>query len=445
MTRYMALPIVLWLSACAGGADKADVADACPVPSGGPTVHERETIEADTTWTAASGPHVIDAFVQVTSGATLTIEPCAEVRLGFDAYLDVLDGKLVAEGTEEGPIQFVRQDEAPWGYVEVMHPATASLANVVMQGGGSEAPNAGFAMLVVRGAFEGRATPMLSVRDLTLQDAYGPALWMREDAAFVEGSSGLTVARGERGDGSDARYAYPIVTGVYGLTDLPDVTLDATQTAAVLVLGDDVGGGFSGFVDDVTVRNRGVPYHVGTSELDATLRPGDPNEGTPVTLTLEAGVTLAFAELGKVELWSSEAGNAGVLRALGTEEAPVTLTSSSASPAAGAWVGLEWQDGVHPDNLVQHTVIAYAGGDCSCGGYACDLDDDNGAVLFHDAVPGGTFITDSTIRSSAGHAFVRGWTVGPVDFAGANTLEDIAGCAQTPPFDEGGSCIGACE
>jgi hypothetical protein len=437
--------MTLLLAACGADADKADVPGACPATTSGPTIHERETIDADTTWTAATGPHVIDAFVQVTRGATLTVEPCVEVQLGWNAYLDVLDGALVAEGTEEGPIQFVRHDEEPWGYVEIMHPATASFANVTMQGGGSEAPNAGFAMLVARGAFEGRATPMLSVRGLTLKDGYGPALWMREDAAFVEGAAGLAVIGGGRGDGSEARLAYPVVTGVYGLTDLPDLTLDATPTAAVLVVGNDLGGGFTGFVDDVTVRDRGVPYHIGTSELDGRLRPGDPDDAKPVTLTLEAGVTMAFAPLGKLELWSSDSGNAGVLRSLGTAEAPVTLTSTSATPSAGAWVGLEWQDGVHPDNLVRNTVIAYAGGDCACGGYACDLDDDNGAVLFHDAAPSTVFITDSTIRSSAGHAFVRGWTGGPLDFAGANTIEDIAGCAQTPPFDEGGYCVGACE
>jgi hypothetical protein len=126
-----------------------------------------------------------------------------------------------------------------------------------------------------------------------------------------------------------------------------------------------------------------------------------------------------------------------------------------ASPGAGAWVGIAYQgtddgdfqsDPIHPDNLIQHTLIEYAGGDCSCGGYACDLEENNGAVLFHSAIPGSVFLTDSTIRASGGHAFVRGWVGGPLNFARANTLEDIAGCAQTSPFDDGGYCVSStCE
>lgn len=237
-------------------------------------MHDRESLTEDTTWTANDGPHVIEGHVYVEEGATLTIEPCAEVRLNPDAILDVRGGRLVAEGDAEAPILLTRNGSAPWGHVEVMWPGKATFASVVMEGGGSDYPNAGYATLLARGPFEAHVTELIEVRDLRIEGSYGPGLWRFEDAAFVEGSTSLVVTGFGEGDGSDPTFA--------------------------------------------------------------------------------------------------------------------------------------------------------------------------GAVIFHEAIPSEVFITDSTIRASAGHAFLRGWTGAPLDFAGANTLEDIAGCDQTGTFDTDGSGLGGC-
>ncbi len=449
MPRFVIVPILaLLLSACDPVATaKSDVLGDCPVPTGGPTMHDRESITADTTWSAADGPHVIEGYVYVEEGATLTIEPCAEVRLNPDAILDVRGGRLVAEGDAEAPILLTRNGSAPWGYVEVMWPGTASFASVVMEGGGGDYANAGYATLMARGPYEAHATEVIEVHDLRIEDSYGPGVWMFEDGTFVDGSTSLVVTGSGEGDGSDPTFAYPVVTGVSALTNLPDGDYTGNVRDAILVVANDSGGGYMGFLDDTTVHDRGVPYDVGVYGAgDGRLRPGSPAEAVPVTLTVEAGVTMRFLPEGAIVLQQDVEGNIGVLRALGTAQSPVTFTSQADDPAAGDWVGIVYASAVHPGNLIQNTVIAYAGADSSSGGYTCPSDAGNdAAVIFHEAIPSEVFITDSTIRASAGHAFLRGWTGAPLDFASANTLEDIAGCDQTGTFDTDGSCLEGCE
>ena len=66
-------------------------------------------ITTDTTWTAAGSPWLIDSFVIVNPGVTLTIEPGVQVNGNYDNgtnYLFEVDGTLVAQGTFEHPILF---------------------------------------------------------------------------------------------------------------------------------------------------------------------------------------------------------------------------------------------------------------------------------------------------------------------------------------------------
>jgi len=78
------------------------------------------------------------------------------------------------------------------------------------------------------------------------------------------------------------------------------------------------------------------------------------------TLTVEAGVQLRFEPA--VSLWvGGAAGEAGVLRCLGTDQSPVLLTSNSASPQPGDWSTLYFRSGADGSQL-QSTVVEYGGG-----------------------------------------------------------------------------------
>src|SRR5690606_35357119 len=58
----------------------------CPAPTAGPTLHDG-AIGMDEVWTADGSPHIVSRFASVPEGATLTIEPCAEVRMQAEAAL----------------------------------------------------------------------------------------------------------------------------------------------------------------------------------------------------------------------------------------------------------------------------------------------------------------------------------------------------------------------
>jgi hypothetical protein len=84
-----------------GGTDAA-VVTTCTAPAGPGTEHNGDAITADTTWRAADGPHFVTFGFQVKTGATLTIEPCAEVRFK-GSYGLTIEGKLIADGTDTHP------------------------------------------------------------------------------------------------------------------------------------------------------------------------------------------------------------------------------------------------------------------------------------------------------------------------------------------------------
>ena len=81
-----------------------------------------QDITSNTTWTLANSPVTITETITIASGATLTIDPGVEVRLG-NAVSVLVDGGLVADGTDGNPIVFTSASATKaagdWGYHRV--------------------------------------------------------------------------------------------------------------------------------------------------------------------------------------------------------------------------------------------------------------------------------------------------------------------------------------
>jgi hypothetical protein len=205
---------------------------------------------------------------------------------------------------------------------------------------------------------------------------------------------------------------------------------------------EDLANGYSGLQSDVRVRRLSVPYRVGTEDGEP-LRVGSSALTGFATLTLDPGVELRFHPGVALRVITARGERAlGAIRALGTAEAPVRLTSARATPQPGDWPGIYFESPIAPQNELAHVEIAWAGGYCSCSLVSCSpVRAYEGAVVFDGAAPPWPFVHDSLIRDSAGHGFVRSWLDrDDMGFVATNRFERVAGCAQTAPMRSGVTC-----
>lgn len=415
----------LALLAGCGAPPSGTPVDRCPAALGA-GVHHAGDITADETWRAESGPHYVDAPVRVTGRATLTVSPCAEVRLAPGAGIDVGQGlggdaaRLVAEGDVEHPVRFIPAGAAPWGALHAYAPATLSLASAVIERGGAGDD----AAVVATGRGTTPAAEVISVRDVRVTGARGHGVALRAAARFSAGSRGLVIS----GSGDDVR-PEPLSVGLNGIAGLPDGEYTGNAADQVEVI-DDVANGSPGLQVDATLRDLGVPYALRSAPGEA-IRVGA--SGRPLaTFTVSAGVTLRMPDGGSLRAVSDVDGPRGRLRVEGTASRPVRFTSSRATPRPGDWAGLYFESPM-ADHDVRHARVEYAGGDCGCSLTSCSPLARFDAAVILDGPPAAAFVRESTIAHSAGHGFLRSWVDRDVDFAAMNDFDDVAGCAQTAP------------
>lgn len=412
----------------------------CPAPTAGPTVHKGDVAENEV-WTAAGSPHVLDYDTNVRNGATLTIEPCAEVQLAAGVHLNVAypitpnTGSLIAEGTATKPIRFSGKGGARWGSIYANAPGTVRLAHVTLEGGGGGDFEHG-ATLNMLGNGVMPADPMLFIDHVKVLGSLGTGLWMQRGANFIAGSRDLVIT----GSGNDES-PYPLEIEEHSMDALPTGTFTGNRVDEIVLRRVGTGVAGTGLVVDATLHDRGVPYHVGLSKNDSFVVGGG-DKGTVATLTIEAGVTMKFTEGSAFEVqhFTNLEPSTGAVRALGTAEKPIVFTSSSPNPAPGAWRGL-WFGGVpQATNKLDHVRIEYAGGDCGCSLLTCsDISEFEGGVIFT-AQPPSAFITNSVFKDVAGHGVTQGFDGTLVSFRPTNTFEGVAGCVQTRPRDVDTGC-----
>jgi hypothetical protein len=413
----------------------------CVAPTMGPTMHVGDVMDMET-WTADGSPHVVTGNVNVRSGATLIIEPCAVVQFAAGANLNVAypltpnQGALVAEGTASQPIRFESLAADRWGHLFVQAPGSASLAYVTLSGGGGEGSSVGETVLGT-GDGELPSDGVLALDHVTIQGSAGPGLKLTRDARLTEPSRSLVV----QGSGNEA-HPYPVELGELAINTLPDGSYTGNTVDEILITTE-IASSRGGILENTTMHDRGVPYHVGESDGIDHLRVGAPEGEPAVTLTIEPGVTLKFLPNTAltVEFATGEFPASGILEAEGTAEKPIVFTSAKPTPAAGDWRGL-WYGGIASDqNRLDHVVIEYSGADCSCVLVTCNADvtEYEGAIIFTQPPPG-VFMSNSIIRHGSGHGVVLGYDGDAYDFRASNSFEDLAGCIQTLPRSTDTSC-----
>lgn len=419
----------------------------CAAASGAGTAHSGAASGAET-WTAEGSPHTLADDFTIPKGASVTLAPCAVVRVAGGKSIKV-EGTLAARGEDGSPAVITAQDAAsPWGSIEGGPSAGGLDLHFLLVEAGGALPSGSYADL--HGAIRATATKgalpveVLRIDHVEVRGSATNGLVLADGALFTTDSDGLLVTKSDR---------YAVVGEGMGVSGLPAGLYTGNGIDAVLVRTN-ARLGVDGARASVTFRNRGVPYVIGSDDRDTEgmLTVGAPNGEDPTTLTIEAGVTMKFGH-GRdrgIEVMSSPRGGASALIAVGTAEAPIVFTSASPTPAAGDWLGVTFRGSLRDDNKLDRVTIEYAGGidtntsDRSCGtplAPRIDQTQTMGALYFAlESPPKAAFLTNSTIKDSASNGVDRGWIGADVDFRPTNTFQNITYCVQTQPKPEAGLC-----
>lgn len=445
--------IVLVLVAACGGDDVNHLPDApippdapaCSEPTGAGTMHAAN-VAADETWTAAASPHIVTTSIAV-RGATLTIEPCAVVRIRPGHFITVgqtpgaAAAALVAHGEPGREIKFERAEATAWASLRAFPTGAVDLEHVRLSGGGdpATAQNGGGTLIGAGPGGNTGLTRNLRVVDVTIEGSGGFGVNILTRGAFAADSANLVIT----GAASN-----PITVDGAAVSTIPAGTYTGNAIDAIRVAN------ANSLLDpDIAFRARGIPYHMADS---FSMSPQtSAAAGGLSTLTIEAGVTIKFNDGGAANDYSlglgASNGNTPAnifpvrLIAQGTAAQPIVLTSSSATPAAGDWTGLEWHGGPPDGNVMSHVHIEYAGGNSGTQGFGCGEADNDAALIIRNWRPNDAFITDSTFSNSARGGIVSGWLtdLGGPSLVGNNTFTAIGnGCNVSRWRDGNNSCPG---
>jgi hypothetical protein len=416
-------------------------ASECPAPTAGPTKHEGDVKDGEV-WTAAGSPHIVEYDVNIREGATLTIEPCAEVRIAKERRINVAapltpnSGTLIAEGTPTKPIKFTSDGADRWGSIYVVAPGTARFSHVTFENGGGEQFEHGATLVAVGDDAPPLSDPVLFVDNVTIKKSRGTGVYLQRRSQFITGSKDLTVT-----ESGDDEAPYPLEISEHAIDSLPTGKYTGNKKDEILIRSEGDSGAGTGLVEDATLHERGVPYHIGDSESDSLVI-GSSDENQNTTLTIEPGVVMKFEPKTAfmVQLYTTEKPANAVVKAQGTADKPIVFTSASPTPKAGDWRGL-WFGGIPQEaNVLDHVRIEYAGYDCGCALNTCsNIESSEGAVLFS-MQPSKAFITNTTFKEIEGHGIMEGFIGTLVDFRPTNTFEGVTGCVQTLPSHPTNEC-----
>lgn len=415
------------------GPTDGGIVNRCPAPPPGIKTHTGN-ITADETW--GPGYHNVDFDVSIRSGATLTIEPCAIVRVigsrGLNVGFSTSDkGNLVAKGLADKPILFEGQS-GKWGGILVNPPGKADLAYVVIKDGGDPAASRGGGALHLLGDGTQPLQEIATVDHVTIQGAPKYGVILETKAGFASTSRDLVI----EGSGNTPMRVSTAAMGTIPTGKYTGNAIDGIRLYSDLI------------VADVTMHDRGVPYVPGGDgqfpEISVV--------GTTTTvamLTIEAGVTIKFSKHASsglhIQRSSTDAPSTGALQVLGTADKPVVFTSNEAAPAPGDWLGIMLRGVPDPRTKINFARVEFAGGDTGTRNFSCgtppsaDPSSNEAAIQIY-GQPTSPFVTNTIMTKSAANGIERGWQGTPVDFLATNTFDGIQYCRQTFPRPASGPC-----
>ncbi|HEY4956488.1 MAG TPA: hypothetical protein VII31_01635 [Caldimonas sp.] len=385
----------------------------CGVTENGTVVTHAADITADEAWAGAGTVHLVTAPIAIVARATVTVQPCAIVKLsggtGIDVRGDLATGaiaKLVSAGDDfvTGRVVFETANASgpAWGRLRgVNKNSIIELNNTAISGGG----NVGGSQLNAVVSMNGSSVlpdATLKVVTVVIDAPAGAGIYL-SDAAFTSDSNFVVVQ-----NGTDSA----IAMSAMALGSIPPNTVfnNATVQASEIRVVEN-----SNIFDNLTISTS-QPIHFKTDGVHVGGLA--PTFVQNVTLTLHAGVTLKFEGLtGPPMVVFGDQGQTtdknAALVVQGTPGVPVRFTSGAATPAPGDWAGL-WL-ATSNGSQIDNAIIEFAGGDAHVGPQSCGPFDpsiaqrarNTAALLVGDGtdqqyVPPAGLLTNTTFRNNTG-------------------------------------------
>lgn len=409
----------------------------CPEQTGAGTAHSNSIYAgAVENWVAANGPHHVMADISISG--VLTIDPCTVVRVAPGKSITVYTGgTLLVLGDRIRPVSITKQaNGGAWGSIRNLG-GVLSLSYVGLDSGGAmtSANLAGSAMLEMK---SNNANGQFHVDNVAIGDSASQGVLVSGAVGFDSTSNNLFIR-------SSAYYPLQVQAHLLGSIPTGDYSNNKMAMIAIPV----VGAGGTVMTTSQTMHNRGVPYHVGTSNQNVgRLDVQSPTPGTVAVLTIEPGVVLQFPPGGSLKIdptgGSNIAAARGALVAIGTQKEPIVFTSDKGgAAAAGDWVGITFGGTVSSQTALQLVRVDYAGG-AENGGNSCPpvgrgQGENYAAIRIYGPPLSQTpFVTDSIIFASARDGIDRGWSANlPLDklpdYKSVNSFAAVPGCMQSLP------------
>jgi len=317
-------------------------------------------INSSTTWTLPANPYVVTCDVTVNAGVTLTVEPGVVVKFQYQGCDLIVDGRLLAQGTQLSPIAFTSyKDDAHGGDTNgdsrASSPAPGDWGGVVLtaSSSGSILDHTWIGYGGYGGVPYGQANLHLYTSDATVQN--NTIAWSDVRGLHVGGvDPAHPLLLTNNTFLNNTQWAiYDDATG-----DLADITLVGNTSSGSWYNGFGLMGAVAGSVTYSSPAT--FPFVIWDSWTNLTVEAGS-------TLTLSAGTVVKFQSHRHLIV-------DGRLVAQGTEPEPIVFTSlrddahggdtngdgSATGPAPGDWSGIALTAS-SSGSVLDHTWIGYGG------------------------------------------------------------------------------------
>ncbi len=314
-------------------AEGTEDAQTITIAAGSGDVVISSNITADMVFYSANS-YIITGNITL-SGARLEIQSGTEIRFDQGSVLRIgSDGVLNAAGTEQEPVVFTGTNPSRGWWHGLFFQGTTHphnrLDHVIIEYGGGEAQHSSTAAanLTISRSVSGNAASV-TVTNSILRHSGGYGLFVHANGRLPESGNNVYTANAAGPAAVDA-------ARLHYLDQESDYTGNDDGRNVVHVIGNDVEG-------DVSWQSLNVPYFVAG---DITVRNAQ--------FVIKPGATFYFDAERSLRL-----GSGTEINIVGTEDAPITFTASEQMP--GWWNGVTVVGTTHPNNIMEHVVIAYAG------------------------------------------------------------------------------------